>query len=48
MIVQSRGASKKMKVHKDIPQYIITEDDAELVTERVQDHNTEEYEDAEK
>jgi hypothetical protein len=48
MIVQSGGACKKMKVHKEVPEYTITEDDAELVTGKVQDHTIEEYEEEEK
>jgi hypothetical protein len=43
----NRGSRKKAKAHKDIPEYTITEDDADLVAERVQDHVTEEYEEAE-
>jgi hypothetical protein len=48
MVVQTGGACKKMKVHKEVPEYTITKDDAELVTERVQDHTIEEYEEEEK
>jgi hypothetical protein len=47
-ILQSGGVCKKMKVHKEVPQYTITKDDAELVMEKVQDHTAEAYEDAEK
>jgi NACalpha-BTF3-like transcription factor len=37
MIIQSSGARKKMKAHKAVPKYTITEDDAELVVEKVHD-----------
>jgi hypothetical protein len=36
-----------MKSHKEAPEYTITKDDAELVTERVQDRIVEEYEEEE-
>jgi hypothetical protein len=34
-IKQTRGPCKKVKAHKDIPEYTIIEDDAELVEEKV-------------
>jgi hypothetical protein len=37
-----------MKAHKEVLEYTITEDDAELVMERVKDHVAEEYEEEEK
>jgi hypothetical protein len=37
-----------MKVHKEVPQLTLTEDDAELVVEKVQDHTTEAWYDVEK
>jgi phosphoglycolate phosphatase-like HAD superfamily hydrolase len=46
-IIQIGGLRKKAKAHKDILEYTITEDDADLVAERVQDHATEEYEEVE-
>jgi flagellar biosynthesis chaperone FliJ len=33
-------------VHKQLPEYMITEDDADLVVEKVQDHAAEEFEEA--
>jgi hypothetical protein len=39
---------KKAKEHKDISEYTITEDDSDLVAERVQDRMIEEYEEAKK
>jgi hypothetical protein len=47
-ILQSGGQCKKMKVHKGVPELTLTEDDAELVAEKVQDHATEAWDDAEK
>jgi hypothetical protein len=38
MIIQLGGAHKKMKVHKGVLEYTITEDDVEIVIENVQDH----------
>jgi hypothetical protein len=35
-----------MKAHKEVPQFTLTEDDAELVTEKVQDHTVEAWYDA--
>jgi hypothetical protein len=46
-IIHIGGSHKKAKAHKDIPEYTITEDDVDLVEERVQDHAMEEYEEAE-
>jgi ribosome recycling factor len=48
MIVQSGGAHKKMKVQKSVPKYTITEDDAKLVAEKVQDCTTDLFEEVEK
>lgn len=42
------GVHKKMKAHKEVPEYTIIEDDAELVAERVQDHTAKEYEEEKK
>jgi hypothetical protein len=39
---------KKIKLHKIVPEYTITEDDAELVAKKVEDRASEEYEEAEK
>jgi hypothetical protein len=36
-----------MKVHKEVPQLTLTEDDAELVAEKLQDHMTEAWYDVE-
>jgi len=46
--VQIGGVHKKIKVHKEVPEYTITEDDAELVAKRVQYRTVEEYEEVEK
>jgi hypothetical protein len=32
-----------MKVHKDVPKFTITKDDAEMVAEKVQDHVAESW-----
>jgi len=48
LIIQIGGAHKKSKVHREIPEYTITEDDSDLVAERVQDRTDEEYEEVEK
>jgi hypothetical protein len=37
-----------MKEHKDVPKFTITEDDAKMVVEKVQDHVTESWDDMEK
>jgi hypothetical protein len=47
-ILQSGGAQKKMKVHKNVPQYTITKYYVDLVAKRVQDQAIEAYEDEEK
>jgi NACalpha-BTF3-like transcription factor len=41
------GSRKKAKSHKKISEYTITEDDVDLVAERVQDHTMNEFEEAE-
>jgi hypothetical protein len=43
----NKGSCKKSREHKDIPEYTITEDDVELIEEKVQDHVAKEYEEAE-
>jgi hypothetical protein len=43
-IIHIRGSCKKAKAHKQIPEYTITKDDVNLVTERVHDCATEECE----
>jgi hypothetical protein len=45
-ISQSGGTHKKEKVHKEPPEYTITEDDADLVAEKVQDRVAEDFEEA--
>jgi hypothetical protein len=37
---------KKEKAHKDSPEYTITEDDADLVAQKVQDSVVEDFEEA--
>jgi ParB-like chromosome segregation protein Spo0J len=37
-----------MKVHKSVPELTLTEDDVELVVEKVQDHTAESWDDVEK
>jgi hypothetical protein len=39
-IIHTGGACKKYKAHKTPPEYTITEDDADLVAEMVQDRTT--------
>jgi hypothetical protein len=46
-IIHTGGPCKKAKAHKQIPEYTITEDDVNLVAERVQDHAMDEFEEAE-
>jgi hypothetical protein len=48
MVVHIGGECKKMKVHKEVPEYTITDHDEELVAKRLKDCATEEYEEAEK
>jgi hypothetical protein len=38
------GACKKMKVHRTPPEYTITEDDAEMIAQMVQDRTSEDFE----
>jgi hypothetical protein len=40
-----RGSCKKAKAHKQFPEYTITEDDTDLMAEKVQEHAAEEFED---
>jgi hypothetical protein len=47
-MLQEGGQRKNMKAHKDVPEFTITEDDAEMVEEKVQDHVAESWDDAEK
>jgi hypothetical protein len=46
-IIHTSESCNKTKAHKQILEYKITEDDVDLVTERVQDHATKEYEEVE-
>ena len=46
-IIHIGGPRKKAKAQKYILEYTIIKDDVDLVTERVQDHTAEEYEEAE-
>jgi len=48
IILQRGWVCKKIKVHKEIPQYTITKDDMELVIDKVHDRTVEEYNEAEK
>jgi hypothetical protein len=45
-IIHTGGSCKKEKVHKQLPEYTIMEDDADLMAERVQDHATKDFEEA--
>jgi hypothetical protein len=45
-IIHTGGSRKKAKAHKKLPEYTITEDDTDLMEEKVQEHTTEEFEDA--
>jgi hypothetical protein len=47
-MLQSAGQHKEMKAHKEVPQLTLTEDDAELVIEKVQYHTMEAWYDVEK
>ena len=47
-ILQSTSQRKKMKAHKGVLELKITEDDAQLVTEKVQDRTTKVWYDVEK
>jgi len=47
-VLQIVGQCKKMKAHKEVPQFTLTEDDTELVAKKVQDHMVESWYDAEK
>jgi hypothetical protein len=48
-MLQAEGQRKNMKAHKSILELTLTEDDVELVVEKVQDHAaTESWDDAEK
>jgi hypothetical protein len=47
-VLQIAGQCKKMKAHKEIPQLTLTEDDAELIAEKVQDRMEESWYDVEK
>jgi hypothetical protein len=46
-IIHTGGPRKKAKAHKQIPGYTITEDDVDLVAERVHDRATDEFEEVE-
>jgi len=46
-IIHIGGSRKKAKAHKQIQECIITEDDVDLVIERVQDHITKAFEEDE-
>jgi NACalpha-BTF3-like transcription factor len=45
-IIHTGGSRKKAKAHKQLSEYTITEDDVDLVAERVQDRAAEEFEEA--
>jgi hypothetical protein len=45
-IIHTGRLCKKAKVQKKLPEYTITKDDADLVAKKVQEHATEEFEDA--
>jgi hypothetical protein len=45
-ISQSGGMRKKEKAHKESPEYTITEDDIDLVDEKVHDRIAEKFEEA--
>jgi hypothetical protein len=47
-VLQEGGQCKKMKAHKSIPELTFTEDDVDLVIEKVQDHAAESWDDIEK
>jgi hypothetical protein len=47
-IVQTRGNRKKMKAHKGVLEFRITEGDVELVAEKVYDRVAESWDDVEK
>jgi hypothetical protein len=38
------GAHKKAKAHRMPPEYMITEDDADMVSQIIQDHTVEDFE----
>jgi prophage DNA circulation protein len=46
-VLQEWGQRKKMKAHKNVPELTITEDDADMVVEKVQDHVAESWDDTE-
>jgi hypothetical protein len=45
-IIHTGGSRKKVKVHKQLPEYTITNDDIDLMAERVQYHATDNFEEA--
>jgi hypothetical protein len=45
-ITHTRGLCKKEKVHKQLPEYTIIEDDTKLMPKRVQDHAIDDFEEA--
>jgi transcription initiation factor IIF auxiliary subunit len=45
-VIQMGGVCKKSKVHRMPPEYTITEDDADLVAQMVQDHTVEDFDNA--
>jgi hypothetical protein len=45
-IIHIGGSRKKVKVHKQLPEYTITNDDIDLMAERVQYHATDNFEEA--
>jgi hypothetical protein len=44
-IIHTGGSHKKAKAHKQLPEYTITEDDTDLMAEKVQECTAEEFED---
>jgi hypothetical protein len=45
-IIHIGGSRKKAKAHKKLLDYTITKDNVDLIIERVQDHATKEFEEA--
>jgi hypothetical protein len=43
-VIQMGGARKKAKAHKTPPEYTITEDDADMVAQMIQDRTIEDFE----
>jgi hypothetical protein len=43
-VIQTGGVCKNMKAHRMPPEYTITEDDADMVAQMIQDHTIEDFE----